>query len=472
MNKDKINKLLEESQTSLIDTEKDIEDVDVESNIDSIEVADIDPAGLPSEEDVVDDVNADVENTEEIDPVLNVGDIVSVVDAEETKTGVLTLDPETGVFNIVLAPVENTEDNMESEMGSDLDSEEDGLSDDDMDIINIISDDEEDLEEVEEVSIEDIQNDIEDIEIDLEDVVEDLETVLDTVDTDIIDSEEDIVDTDDVTDVEDEEILDEDINVYDNEENVEDVESTDDVIDSEEDIVDTDSVDDVENTDDELDIDKATEAGLGDLTIDNSEDSSSEVSDQELVSSIGDDSEEAEDIDDVDYSNSLEKKDDVNSLVIDLLKDDEDYDRFSESTNDELDLKESIITKKAEGKEIKKLQESVKKLQLENYKLLKINGILNLMPELTEKTKQNLAESFDKCSSIEKTKDLYKKVISTAKEYKKPKLNSLIIESNRGNSTFVASKFDDDNDQAMTADQKRINFLMGMKDLDDEYYTM
>jgi len=208
------------------------------------------------------------------------------------------------------------------------------------------------------------------------------------------------------------------------------------------------------------------------LTIDNSEDSSSEVSDQELVSSIGDDSEEAEDIDDVDYSNSLEKKDDVNSLVIDLLKDDEDYDRFSESTNDELDLKESIITKKAEGKEIKKLQESVKKLQLENYKLLKINGILNLMPELTEKTKQNLAESFDKCSSIEKTKDLYKKVISTAKEYKKPKLNSLIIESNRGNSTFVASKFDDDNDQAMTADQKRINFLMGMKDLDDEYYTM
>ena len=59
-------------------------------------------------------------------------------------------------------------------------------------------------------------------------------------------------------------------------------------------------------------------------------------------------------------------------------------------------------------------------IKLENYKLLKVNGLLTLLPELKIDTREQLVEKFSKCTSSKEVLNLYKKVVGLVKEERKP----------------------------------------------------
>ena len=124
------------------------------------------------------------------------------------------------------------------------------------------------------------------------------------------------------------------------------------------------------------------------------------------------------------------------------------------------------------------LQEEVNKLKLENYKLLKVNGLLTLLPELKIDTREQLVEKFSKCTSSKEVLNLYKKVVGLVKEERKPSLNKLILESKSEPKTLDSISNTDEkrrltestNSSELSSEQKRKNSLMGLPGFTDNYY--
>jgi hypothetical protein len=509
MDKNKINRLLEEVEASKIqDKEQDeivddtIEDVDVEETDSTETEEDLDvDTDIDSTEDV------DIEETEEeknnpievtsgidengniinpVEAILKPGDIVTVVSEEGSTVSEVEADPETGELTtteiesdlditdsdeteedildtddveIENEPIDNEIEDSEEDLDLGDDSEEEGLDDDDFDILAIIDNDDEDLFEEEIGSENAFSKDSEDYNYNYENEK----------------PEEDF-------DIVEEEVVEEDINIsYDND----DI-NTDDEFDSdlEDDLnVDEDTPANLEDEagTDELDIEKAKDAGLGDLVepdLVNPESGVNDTTSDVTSDAIGGEEEiNPENIDNAGEGTSVDSEEDTQDLVVDLLSDEEELEYMSDLGDDDLDLKEAkVIGESVVNKEISKLKKVVKQLQLENYKLLKVNGLLNVLPELSATTREHIAESFDKCSSTDQVKVLYEKVIKTAKQSKETKLNTLITESNKSFNT--TGNFSDKQlleegieDQTISEDQKRINHLMGMTGYSDNYYT-
>ena len=122
-----------------------------------------------------------------------------------------------------------------------------------------------------------------------------------------------------------------------------------------------------------------------------------------------------------------------------------------------------------------KLQEEYEKVKLQNYKLLKVNGLLTLTEELSSTVKTQLVEKFDKCSTSKQVLDLYKTVTSLIKESRKPSLNSMIIGRNTGVKNFKtlteATEKSKENveKEGPNAEERRALYLSGDKRYEDEY---
>jgi len=451
---------------------------------------------------------------------LKPGDIITVIDNEGSKKGVVQVAENSGDLNVAIEDEEESLDQDDLDIIDIIDSEdeEESLDQDDL---NIIDSEDEDEEQEESLESEDLQNKIEEIKTSIDNLQEEIENIelqisdneeieniedseieldledeeesLDQDDLDIIDiidsddeednlnaaideveseteeiNESDISDDDDLIDISDinnnDEIeLTEDINISydDDKETIEDIETLD------QNSLDTNDleIEDLEPEDEEVGLspEELDAAGLGDLNPTLS-DTSEEITDTNMLNTELEDEVSDETLSDVDEGEAIKKQEDVDELVVSLL-DDEELEYISDSPNDEIDLKLESVSKKE-----KMLQESVKKLELENYKLLKVNGILNLLPDLSLETKQTLAESFDKCSTTTQVKNLYSKVVSTVKEHKKPKLNTLIIESNKGYNTIGIPMKDNFDDNILTEDQKRKNYLMGINENEEDYF--
>lgn len=122
-----------------------------------------------------------------------------------------------------------------------------------------------------------------------------------------------------------------------------------------------------------------------------------------------------------------------------------------------------------------KVQNENKTLRLENYKLLKLNGLLTLLPELEQTTREQLAEKFDRCSSDSQVIALYKKVVGVVKESRKPSLNQIVTEQRKDVRVFTEGRAHDerllrekvegnqkDQREILSEDQIRKNELMGI----------
>lgn len=114
------------------------------------------------------------------------------------------------------------------------------------------------------------------------------------------------------------------------------------------------------------------------------------------------------------------------------------------------------------------LEDEHKALKFENYKALKVNGLLALAPNLEEATKINLVKKFDECKDVKATNALYEDVVKLIKEDKKTSLSEAV---GKDKSAKVIKEEKKDEKAVLTESEKRIMFLSGAKGFDDQYFN-
>ena len=159
-------------------------------------------------------------------------------------------------------------------------------------------------------------------------------------------------------------------------------------------------------------------------------------------------------------------------------------DKFTSKVKEESALKNKALLKLSE--QVIHLQDDNKRLQFENYKLLKVNGLLTLLPELQQNTRTQLVEKFERCSNDSQVVALYKKVIGVVKESRKPSLNEIVQGQTKPIKYFTESKAHDqstlkemvdrtqnrpEENEAVNKEQARINNLMGLPGSEDSYFS-
>lgn len=128
--------------------------------------------------------------------------------------------------------------------------------------------------------------------------------------------------------------------------------------------------------------------------------------------------------------------------------------------------KSKMLVKAASN--INKLIEKVKSLQLENYRLIKANGILSAAADKLDKdSRKKISESFDKCKSAKQVDQLYGKIVTTIKQKSRPSLNEAVNKVKKAPVTTNILK--EGKEEKLSLAQQRINHLMGLSTEDDVY---
>lgn len=131
--------------------------------------------------------------------------------------------------------------------------------------------------------------------------------------------------------------------------------------------------------------------------------------------------------------------------------------------------KSKMLVKAAE--KINSLQNQVKQLQLENYRLIKANGILSATGEKLDKSSRKaIAESFGKCKNKVQVDALYEKVVKTIKEKARPSLNETVTKARKTTVKTAGLLQENEQTERMSFDQQRKNMLMGLTTSDDVYF--
>jgi hypothetical protein len=133
--------------------------------------------------------------------------------------------------------------------------------------------------------------------------------------------------------------------------------------------------------------------------------------------------------------------------------------------------KSKMLVKLAE--KVNALQKFASKLKLENYRLIKANGILAAAGDkLDTKTRVKISESFDACKSTEQVNKLYSKITSVIKERAKGSLNEAAMSRKSGVKSFnLLKEGREEGEMEISKEQRRANLMMGIKGSDDAYYS-
>lgn len=151
---------------------------------------------------------------------------------------------------------------------------------------------------------------------------------------------------------------------------------------------------------------------------------------------------------------------------------DGDFDKVSDTVKES--IKKSKMLIKA-GSVIVKLKEAMQKLQMENYKLTKVNGILSAIGDrLTKEARKKISESFAKCKSEKEVNTIYEQVVIVVrKSNKRPSLNETVQQKKTVVKTVIAESKQMPPAKVkreLTEDVKRKAFLMGIPGYDDQYF--
>lgn len=115
------------------------------------------------------------------------------------------------------------------------------------------------------------------------------------------------------------------------------------------------------------------------------------------------------------------------------------------------------------------LEEENKKLKLENYKATKVNHVLTLLPELSQKTREALVTRFSEAKDYNAVRKLYTDVQTMIKESKRPSLNEAVSKVSKSVKHIVSESTN--GATAESDEQARKNFLMGIEGYDDQYFN-
>jgi len=128
--------------------------------------------------------------------------------------------------------------------------------------------------------------------------------------------------------------------------------------------------------------------------------------------------------------------------------------------------KSKMLVKAA--KHINNLAKKVKELQLENYRLIKANGILSAAADkLDKESRKKISESFDKCNSTKQVDQLYGQIVNTIKQKSRPSLNESVNKVKSSVTTTNILK--EGKEEKLSLAQQRKNLLMGLSTEDDVY---
>ena len=122
--------------------------------------------------------------------------------------------------------------------------------------------------------------------------------------------------------------------------------------------------------------------------------------------------------------------------------------------------------------DLKESKKIISNLKLENYKLIKTNGILSVAGDKFSKEVRNkISEGFDKCKDIETINKFYSKITEQIKLNDKPSLNQLVTSKKTNVSVIKESKNPSEQKQKISLEQQRKNMLMGLDTEDDVYFS-
>lgn len=112
-----------------------------------------------------------------------------------------------------------------------------------------------------------------------------------------------------------------------------------------------------------------------------------------------------------------------------------------------------------------KNKEQINKLKLENYKLMKVNGLLSTSGELlSADVRTKISEGFEKCKDLAQVNKFYSQITEKIKTINRPSLNESVNNGKRKIMTINEST-----EEKLSNDQMRKNMLMGIKTSKDMY---
>jgi hypothetical protein len=121
---------------------------------------------------------------------------------------------------------------------------------------------------------------------------------------------------------------------------------------------------------------------------------------------------------------------------------------------------------------IKEMKESINKLKLENYKLIKANGLLSVAGDvLTKEARTQISEAFDKCQSVDQVNKFYAKLTEKIRTAQKPSLNE-VATSRKTKIQILKEAVNNPTKPADSYEQMRKNMLMGLNTETDMYFNM
>lgn len=116
---------------------------------------------------------------------------------------------------------------------------------------------------------------------------------------------------------------------------------------------------------------------------------------------------------------------------------------------------------------IDQLKESIQELKLENYRLLKNNGLLSIAGDvLNKETRTQITEGFDKCKTVDQVNKFYDQLTKKIETATRGNLNEAV-----GRTKTRVNQVREEKQEQVSHEQMRKNFLMGLQTEEDMYYA-
>ncbi len=132
-------------------------------------------------------------------------------------------------------------------------------------------------------------------------------------------------------------------------------------------------------------------------------------------------------------------------------------------------VKAASVIAKAQ-KDLSKQTKLIESLKLENYRLIKANGLLSVAGDvLSKEARTQISESFDKCQSVDQVNKFYNKLTEKIKSANRPSLNNTV--AGKKTKISVIKENAERNNEAISHKQERINMLMGLDTKNDVYFN-
>lgn len=129
----------------------------------------------------------------------------------------------------------------------------------------------------------------------------------------------------------------------------------------------------------------------------------------------------------------------------------------------------SPCSRQSEG--LAKSKKIVEGLKLENFRLIKANGLLSVAgDQLSKEARTQISEGFDKCQTVDQINKFYTSLTEKIKNASRPSLNQVAGSKKTKINVIKESVNNAAKAEQITHEQMRKNMLMGLDTKNDVYF--